>query len=146
MPGILLSGPAGAGKSATARRLLLEHLGLGPAVVIDFQSLYAALLLLTRLPDGRYPEREERYDYLLPMVEYTRRAAITTALMRGLFPIATNSDGDSQRRQSLLDLLGPDATERVIDPGIEVVRQRLAVDGRVSAQCEAAISRWYDNL
>ena len=33
----------------------------------------------------------------------------------------------------------------VEDPGIAVVRERLAVDGVVSEQCEQAIARWYVN-
>ena len=61
MAGLLLSGPAGAGKSREARRLLVE---LPAAVLIDFQSLYAAILGLTRDTEtGRYPERDDRHRY-----------------------------------------------------------------------------------
>ena len=55
MTGVLLSGPAGAGKSQAARRIYASL--RVPGVIIDFQSLYAALLQLERNPDGRYPER-----------------------------------------------------------------------------------------
>ena len=44
------------------------------------------------------------------------------------------------RRRALLDALGGNAVETVIDPGIAVVRSRLAVDGVVSDQCETAMS------
>ena len=113
-------------------------------MVVDFQSVYAALVLAERLPDGRYPERSERDAYLLPLAEYTRRAMITGALGRELFVIATNSDGNPIRRNELLTLLGDGATERVIDPGEAVVRGRLASpSGELSPQCQQAIARWY---
>ena len=54
------SGPAGSGKTQDARRLL--ETATAPTVALDFQSLYAALLLLERNPDGRYPERQARHD------------------------------------------------------------------------------------
>ena len=141
MAGKLISGPAGAGKSQQARAELLSR--PGSAVVVDFQAIYAALLLLERRPNGRYPERSSRDEYVLPLVEYTRRAVITGALGRELFVIATNSDGSPARRKGLLDLLGQGATEEVIDPGESVVRARLAEDGQLSPQCEQAIGRWY---
>lgn len=141
MAGILLSGPAGGGKSALARQILLET---GQGVVIDFQGIYAALLAVQRLENGRYPERQEADDYVLPMAEYIRRSAITGAIGRGLFAIVTNSDGDMGRRLALLDLIGGD--ERIVDPGIVTVRARLTIDGQLSSQCQQAISRWYDRL
>ena len=53
----IIAGPAGAGKSQRARVLLreLRDAGLQPFAA-DVQSLLAALLLLERLPDGRYPK------------------------------------------------------------------------------------------
>ena len=90
MPSVLLSGPAGAGKSALARRLWIEAGTL--AVIVDFQSLYAALSGDRRGDDGRYPLRVD--DELLPTVEYLRRAAITAAVQRELDVFATNSDDE----------------------------------------------------
>ena len=119
MPDILLSGPAGAGKTAEARRLLEAY--PGPAVALDFQSLYAALLLLERQVDGRYPPREPQHQFAYPLVEYIRRAAITAARDREIGVILTNSDSDPERRAALLGRLKPGATERVIDPGRAVV-------------------------
>lgn len=46
MPGLLISGPAGAGKSRAARDM--QQRAAQPAVVVDFQAVYAALLLLDR--------------------------------------------------------------------------------------------------
>ena len=142
MAGLLISGPAGAGKSGRARRALVE--APGPAVVADFQSIYAALLLIERLPDGRFPERRDSQAYALATAEYARRAVITAAVERELFVIVTNSDGDAARRTGLLDLLGAGAQEEIIDPGADVVRERLAgPDGQLSGQCQEAIDRWY---
>ena len=104
---ILLSGPAGAAKSQLARQLLAES--PGPMVAADFQSIVVALLLLERGPDGKYPLRPE---WVLPMAEYVRRAVVTGAVNREIDVIATNSDGDPDRRRFLLQQLGPGATER----------------------------------
>ena len=141
MPNILLSGPAGSGKTQEARRTI--HESAVPIVAVDFQSLYASLLLLERLPDGRYPERLARHDYVIPLVEYIRRAAITGAGLMDIEVAMTNSDGSAVRRDEVLRRLGPGAAELVIDPGVDVVRQRLAVDWALSDQCAEAINRWY---
>ena len=58
----------------------------------------------------------------------------------------TNSDGSPRRREYLRGLLGPGAVETVLDPGREVVAQRLSVDGRLSDQCNEAIQRWYTRI
>ena len=143
MPGILLSGPAGSSKSALARRLLAESSEL--AAIADFQAAYAAITGDLRGPDGRYPLRDER---LLPLTEYVRRAIISGAINRDINVIATNSDGDPGRRQFLLDQLGHGASERVIDPGREIVAARLSdpETGQLSSECDSAISRWYGGL
>ena len=143
MPSVLLSGPAGAAKSALARRLLAESSEL--AAIADFQSVYAAVSGDVRGPDGRYPLRDDR---LLPLTEYVRRAIITGALARDIPVIATNSDGDPTRRYSLLSQLGEGATERVVDPGRAVVAARLSdpETGALSGECDSAIGRWYGRL
>ncbi len=143
MPNTLLSGPAGSGKSQLAKRLLLGFGGL--VILVDFQSIYAALTGDERGPDGKYPLRNEA---LLPIAEYVRRAAITGAVARDIGVIATNSDGNLARRQLLLKQMGPLAVERVVDPGRNVVVSRL-VDietGELSEECEQAVHRWYGRL
>ena len=144
MAGLLISGPAGAGKSEEARQALAERLGL--AVIVDFNALLVALSLTQALPSGRYPERDPRLAYLLPMAEGLRRTAIRNARERQLFVVVTNSDGSLTRRQDLLQLIGDGATERVIDPGYDVVADRLAIDGQLSDQCRQALDRWYARL
>ena len=140
MPSILLSGPAGANKSAIARQLWEDYPGV--AAIADFQAIYAALTGDRRGPDGRYPLRNPR---LLPLVEYVRRAMINGAVNREINLIATNSDGDPERRTFLLGLLGAGATERVIDPGREIVEARLSDPhtGELSDECASAVRRWY---
>ena len=93
MPGILLSGPAGGGKSQAARDLL--RAASEPTVAADFQAIVAALLLQERGPDGKYPIRPA---WVLPLVEYVRQAVITAANERGIDLIVTNSDGAPPRR------------------------------------------------
>ena len=87
-------------------------------MLAEFQELYAAVLGLRRDPaTGRYPEREPRDVWALPLAEYLRRVIITTAQDREIPVITTNSDGDPDRRAVLLMFLGPGAVERVMDPG-----------------------------
>ena len=135
----LVSGPAGAGKSGRVRELLNQTDEV--TAVADFQSIYAAVAQVTRDSEGKYPQRDER---LLPLVEYTRRTVITAATARGIRVIATNSDGDPDRRGDLLDLLGPSSRELIVDPGEAVATARLAeADGAPSAACAQALNRWY---
>ena len=93
----------------------------------DFQSILAALLLLERLPNGRYPNRNPaQAAWLLPMVEAVRQTVITIATDREIDVVTTNSDGSPARRAFLLSRLGPGSVETILDPGIDVVTQRLA--------------------
>ena len=145
MPNILISGPAGAGKTEEARRVL--EAATEPMVAADFQTLLAALTLLERQPDGRYPpRRESQASWLLPLTEYLRMAIIGAAQERGVDVVSTNSDGSPERRALLLSRLGPGAVEQVIDPGIEIVTERLSADGVLDPDCFQAIQRWYGRV
>lgn len=143
MVAILVSGPAGAGKSQRAAELLQL---LPQGVLADFQSLYAAILGLLREPDGRYPERLQTDAYALQMAELLRHTVIRQAREQELDIVATNSDGDPTRRIYLLNLLGPGGREEIIDPGISVVTTRLERNGVLSENCDQAIKRWYGRL
>ena len=84
----------------------------------DFQSILAALLLLERLPNGRYPNRNPaQAAWLLPMVEAVRQTVITIATDREIDVVTTNSDGSPARRAFLLSRLGPGSVETILDPG-----------------------------
>ena len=136
-----------AGKTQEARRL--RAAAQGPTVLAEFQELYAAALGLRRDPaTGRYPERDPRDDWALPLAEYLRRVIITSAQDRQIDVITTNSDGDPERRELLLMFLGPGATEHVMNPGLEIIRDRLTFDlaSEPSEQCQEAISRWYRRI
>ena len=142
MQNVLLTGPAGAGKTQEARAML--RAAPGPMVAADFQSILAALTLLSRGPDGRYPQRlDSQAAWLLPMTEAIRQTVITFADERGIDVVATNSDGSPVRRAYLLSRLGSGARELVVDPGLDVVTRRLSVDGELSDQCKSAIQRYY---
>ena len=145
MGNTLISGPPAAGKSQLARELLSQVQGQG--AIVDFQSIYAALLMLRRDPEtGRYPERDPADAHLLALAEYVRRAMISGATEMDIEIIATNSSGSPQRREYLRGLLGPGAVEVVLDPGRAVVEQRLSVNGVLSQQCRDGINRWFGAL
>ena len=141
---MLISGPAGSGKTEEARRLLA--MSTEPMVAADFQSLLSSLLLQERLANGRYPRRlDSQASWLLPLTEYLRMAVIGAAAARGIGVITTNSDGSPERRALLLSRLGPGATERILDPGIDVVTRRLSnPDGTIDEQCVEAMGRFYN--
>ena len=142
MPNVLISGPAGADKSAVARDLLRS--ATEPTVQSDFQSVIVAMLGLERGPDGRYPVRPE---WILGLAEAVRQSIISFATAREISIVLTNSDGDPVRRAALLSRLGPGSVERIIDPGFDVVRTRLADEsGELSDPCAGAINRWYGRL
>lgn len=140
---MLLTGPAGAQKSEAARAILAA--ATAPTVALEFQELYASLLLLRRDAGGRYPARAARHAaYVLPLAEYLREAGISAARDREIDLVLSNSDGSPARRAYLLERLGPGATERIIDPGIDIVTARLSgPGGELSDQCRSAISRYY---
>ena len=96
-------------------------------VAADFQTILAALTLLERQADGRYPpRRESQASWLLPLTEYLRMTVVRAAQERGVDVVTTNSDGSPERRALLLSRLGSGATETIIDPGIDVVTRRLS--------------------
>ena len=143
MPNLLVSGPAGADKSAVARLRRREM--QQPAVLADFQAIYVALSGDVRDDNGNYPERDPD---LLPLVERARQRIIRDALEAEIGVVGTNSDGAQVRREYLLGLLGPGATEVIVDPGLDVVTARLSdpATGSLSDSCASAISRWYSRL
>lgn len=117
----------------------------GPMVAADFQSILAALMLLERLPNGRFPERQiMQQAWLIPLVEAVRQTVVSFARERGIDVLLTNSDGSPSRRAHLLERLGPMASEQIVDPGFNIITERLSdPNGRISEQCVEARDRWY---
>ena len=117
-----------------------------PAVIADFQSIYVAVSGDVRdVDNGNYPERDPD---LLPLAERARQRVIRDAVEMQVGVVATNSDGAQERRDYLLGILGPDALEEIVDPGIDVVTARLSdpATGSLSDSCSGAISRWYSRV
>ena len=116
-----------------------------PAVIADFQSVYVAVSGDVRDDNGNYPERDPD---LLPLVERERQRIIRDAVEMEIGVVATSSDGAQARREYLLGILGPDALEEIVDPGIDVVTARLSdpATGSLSDSCSSAISHWYSRL
>ena len=85
---------------------------------------------------------------MLPLTEQLRRLVITRARRLGFDVVATNSSGDPAIRRRLLALLGPGAREIIVDPGREVVEERLKVKstGVLGQECQKATARWYDRI
>lgn len=146
MPGALtlLRGPAGGGKSQRAQRLVDD----GAAdVLADTTALYAALAGVQRGPDGRYPPREET-DPLLPITTYIRAVVAREAVRRGLRVVVTSSRRDDEDHwRDVAAEGGADFDAETIDPGRTVILARLAdpETGELSAACDAALRRWYDD-
>ena len=146
-PNVLLTGPAGAGKSQVAAALIAD---LPRSVVLDFQSLYAALLQQIRDDSGRYPPRLAEHEYIISLIAAIREDAIERAAEQGVTVVLTNSNGDPARRSVLLGLLrtaagGDGAREQIVDPGIRVIVERLTLPGATepSQQCIDAGDRYY---
>ena len=139
MASILLSGPAGGAKSQEAIQLIKD--ATGPTIAADFQSIVVALLQLRRGPDGRYPVRPE---WILPLTEYVRQAAVEGAINRDIDVILTNSPMARQKGEITCSRSsGPGSTEQILDPGEDVVQARLRLSnsktGKLSRECGKAI-------
>ena len=97
---------------------------------------------------GRYPERVDG-DPRLPLVSELRDRAIAEAAARELDGYVTTSDSRPESLDRLARLAASAgvgaAAIRIIDPGEEIVRARLAdaVTGTLSDSCESALARWY---
>ena len=143
MAGILLSGPAGGGKSQLARDLLRN--ATEPTVAADFQSVVVALMLMERRADGTYPVRPE---WILGLAEALRQSIVDLATAKEINIVLTNSDGSPARREALLERLGAGSTERVITTPEAVVRARLSdpITSALSPECEKAIARWFGRV
>lgn len=140
----ILEGPAGGGKSAVAADMLADG---GADVLADVTALWAALGGYVRDPEtGRYPVRRDDDPALLAAL-YLQAAVVRHGLNEGLDVIVTTSRRDQVGRwRRYADEAETALSVQTVDPGIDVVRGRLAdpVTGSLSEECQAAIGRWYD--
>ena len=138
----LVEGPAGSGKS----QLVAEMLAAGEAEIqADLTSLWVATRGVRRGPDGRYPIRDADDPTIRTgLASYLRAAVVRQGLRSGLNVVVTSGTPSTATRWAqVAEELDEDFEVRTVDPGEEVVRDRLAVDGELPEECERAISRWY---
>ena len=141
---ILISGPAGTGKTQEA----LKRLGHNK-ILADFTAQFNAIRGVRRDPSsGRFPVRGQAESGFLPLTEQMRREVIRRGRRHGFSVITTNSNGDPAFRRRLLELLGPGAREIILDPGREEVVERLKdkATGILDPECEKAANRWYSRI
>ena len=144
MPSILLSGPAGSNKSAEALKLLGQN-----KILADFTSTFVSIRGVRRDPaTGKYPVRRGPEGQFLPLTEQLRRDTIRRARAHGFDLVVTNANGSDAFRRRLLALMGPGAKEVIVDPGREVVEERLKVKatGILGQECSRAVGRWYERI
>ena len=138
----LIEGPAGSNKSALVR----ERIEAGESdVVADLTAIWAAVRGMERGANGKYPIRTDSDAAIRTgLAAYIRRTVVRQALRSDLRVIVTSgSRHEAEIYAGIAEELGA-AFERVtIDPGENVVRERLSVDGKLPQQCENAIQRWY---
>ena len=114
-------------------------------VQADYTALWAATRGIEREPDGRYPVRTDADPAVRSgLVTYLRAVAVRQALRVDLRVLVTSGTPKTAVKWSTVAREeGALFSLRTMDPGEAVVRQRLAVDGVVSDQCEEAVRRWY---
>ena len=137
----LVEGPAGAGKSQEVAAMLAS----GEAEVsADVTALWAAVSGAQRGPDGRYPVRSDS-DSALSVARVLQAAAVRTGLREGArVAVTTSRRGQGERWAEVAREEDAPFAVRTVDPGEGAVRARLAgPDGLLSAECEAAVGRWY---
>ena len=139
----LVQGPAGGGKTDHARRLIEAGQA---ALQADITALHVALTGIVRdARTGKYPDRDPN-DPALRAAIYLQATIARYALRENLDVVVTTSQRNMIRRwQDLVDEYAATMTVTTIDPGIEVVTERLAdpVTQILSTECQISISKWY---
>ena len=102
----LISGPAGANKTAHARQLI-ENAATGYRGGGFSKHCWRHCCYSNGNPMDAIPNGLESQAYALAMAEYLRRVIMTVAAEREIDVVTTSSDGAGTRRRALLDALGP---------------------------------------
>ena len=137
----LIEGPAAGGKSQHVEELVEAGT---VQVVADVTALWVALSGVKRGPDGRYPIREDE-DPALHTARYLQAVAVRHALEQGADVAVTASRPGQAARWRKVGPTEYTLTVTRVDPGEEVVRERLALPetGELSPECQRAIDRWF---
>ncbi len=138
----LIEGPAGSAKSS----IVAERIQAGESdVVADLTQIWAAIRAVERGSNGKYPVRLDTDPAITTgLAAYIRRVVVRQALRSNLNVVVTSgSRHEADIYARIAEELGAVFERVTIDPGEDVVRERLSVDGKLSKQCENAIKRWY---
>lgn len=141
---VLVEGPAAGGKS----QYVAEMLAAGEVdIQADVTALWVALSGAVRDATGRYPVRRDN-DPALLLARYLQSVAVRQGLQEGFdVAVTTSQPHQGERWRILAAAAGATFSVTTLDPGVQVVTARLAdADGNLSAECQRALSRWYDGI
>ena len=135
----LVEGPVAGGKTEALRGLLSD----GSAdIVADLTPLWSAVKLLERDPSGNYPERTQA-DPALRLALYLKVVTARRALSEGLrVAVSTSTPNQASKWRAIADEFSAQFDVQLVDPGQDVVRQRLGGES-ISNECESAVQNWY---
>ena len=138
----LIEGPAGSGKSGVVAGMLAAG---EIDILADFTQIWAALRAVEREPDGRFPIRNDSDPSVRTgLTQYVKAAVVRQSLRLGLRTAVTSGTPRTVTKwQQIAREEDALFSVQTVDPGIDVVKKRLAVDGELSPECERAIGRWY---
>ena len=139
-------GPPGSGKSQIAHERIQSDPNL---ILADVSRTWENIRSVDRIEgeDGRrrLPIREDDE----PVVQKRVLLQVQTAIVKiglgaGMDVIVTGgSPTMAQKWSELAAKIGASFSVETHDPGIDVVTERLSVDGELSVDCQRAIRRWY---
>ena len=136
---LLLEGPVASGKSEVLRNLLSTD---AVDVVADLTPLWSAVKLLERDPSGNYPERTQA-DPALRLALYLKVVTARRALSEGLrVAVSTSTPNQASKWRVIADEFSASFDIQLVDPGQDVVRERLGGTS-ISSECESAVQNWY---
>ena len=143
---LLIQGPAGGGKS----QLYSQLLATGEITIIaDYTRLFVAATGVERDPiTGLYPVRSAQDAAVRDgTASYLQVALVRHSLRNDRDTAVTTSRAAQEARwQAVADEFDAEFEVRTVDPGREVVTERLRAQsgtGELLEECATAISRWY---
>ena len=140
---LLVEGPAGANKSGLIRSLMARG---QLDIAVEFTELWAATRGKRRDPQtGRLPIWRQDDPFIRSFFGHAlKEAAVDLALERDLrVAVSESSPHKSEKWARVAAVKGAEFERRTIDPGPEVIKQRLSVGGKLSIECKMAGDRWY---